>query len=63
MSGKEFRKLRESIGYSQERLSREIDVSIRGISRWENNEVPIPKIAELALKYVVEKQQSKKDRR
>jgi len=61
MSGKEFRKLRESIGYSQETLSKEIDVSIRGISRWENNEVPIPKIAELALRYIVEKQQRKKD--
>jgi transcriptional regulator with XRE-family HTH domain len=56
MSGKEFRKLRESIGYSQAMLSGEIDVSIRGISRWENEEVVIPKIAELALKYIVEKQ-------
>ena len=54
MSGKEFRKLRESIGYSQALLSGEIDVSIRGISRWENEEVPIPKIAELALRYIVE---------
>jgi hypothetical protein len=43
-------------------LSREIDVSIRGISRWENDAVPIPKIAELALKYIVEKYQNKRGR-
>jgi DNA-binding transcriptional regulator YiaG len=60
MSGKEFRKLRESIECSQAMLSREIDVSIRGISRWENDAVPIPKIAELALKYIVEKYQNKR---
>jgi transcriptional regulator with XRE-family HTH domain len=59
MSGKEFRRLRESLGYSQAMLSREIDVSIRGISRWENDEVPIPKIGELALKYVAEKRERK----
>ena len=62
MSGKEFRKLRESMEYSQARLSREIDVSIRGISRWENGEVPIPKVAELALRYIVDKHQTKKER-
>lgn len=50
MFGKEFRKLRESMEYSQAMLSREIDVSIHGISRWENGEVPAPKIAELALR-------------
>jgi DNA-binding transcriptional regulator YiaG len=62
MSGKDFRKLRESIEYSQAMLSREIDVSIRGISRWENEDVAIPKIAELALKYIVEKHQTKRGR-
>jgi DNA-binding transcriptional regulator YiaG/predicted DNA-binding transcriptional regulator AlpA len=62
MSDKEFRKLRQSMEYSQAMLSREIDVSIRGISRWENGEVAIPKIAELALKYIVEKHQTKRGR-
>lgn len=59
MSGSEFRKLRMSIAYSQERLSKEIDVSVRGISRWENGEVAIPKIAELALRYLAEKKRRK----
>jgi DNA-binding transcriptional regulator YiaG len=62
MSGKEFRKLRESIKYSQAMLSREIDVSVRGISRWETDDTPIPKIAELALRHIVETHQRKKGR-
>ena len=51
-----------SIQYTQQRLSKEIDVSTRGISRWERGETPIPKIAELALRYVVEKRQGKAQR-
>ena len=62
MSGRTFRKLRESIGYSQERLSKEIDVSSRGISRWENGSVPIPKIAALALQHVVSRKRIRKGR-
>jgi transcriptional regulator with XRE-family HTH domain len=62
MSGNEFRKLRISINYTQEQLSKEIDVSIRGISRWEHEDIAIPKIAELALRYIVERHQGKKGR-
>jgi DNA-binding XRE family transcriptional regulator len=51
-----------SINYTQERLSKEIDVSVRGIARWENEDIVIPKIAELALRYIVEKHQGKKGR-
>jgi transcriptional regulator with XRE-family HTH domain len=59
VTGNEFRKLRKSGGYSQSQLAREIDVTIRSLTRWETGETPIPKIAELALKYVVEKQREK----
>ena len=59
VTGKEFRKLRRSAGYSQSQLSREIDVTIRSLTRWETGETPIPKIAELALKYVSEKKPRK----
>jgi DNA-binding transcriptional regulator YiaG len=60
MSGREFRRLRKSIGYSQAMLSKELDVTVRGLSRWETGVTPIPRVAELALKYIVEKQQGKK---
>lgn len=62
MSPKQFRDLREAMGLSQERLSKLIDVSARGVRRWENGEVPIPKIAELALRYLAEKEKREKTR-
>jgi len=59
MTGKEFRKLRVDAGYSQAQLCREIDVAVRTMTRWETGETPIPKMAELALRYVVEKKRGK----
>ena len=59
VTGKKFRDLRNSAGYSQSQLSWEIDVTIRSLTRWETGETPIPKIAELALKYVKEKKPKK----
>jgi transcriptional regulator with XRE-family HTH domain len=57
VTGNEFRRLRRTAGYSQSQLAREIDVTIRSLTRWETGETPIPKIAELALKYTIEKKQ------
>jgi transcriptional regulator with XRE-family HTH domain len=55
MTKQEFRRLRKSIGYTQGMLAKEMGLFIRTISRWETGEVKIPKIAELALMYIVEK--------
>ena len=53
MTGDEFREVRrKSIKYSQARLSREMDITIRTITRWETGEVPIPKIAEMTLRFI-----------
>jgi len=49
----EFKKLRESIGYSQARLSKEMDISIRTITRWENGVVRIPRVVEIAIRTIV----------
>jgi DNA-binding transcriptional regulator YiaG len=38
-----------TMGLKQSELGLLMDVSERGIRRWEKNEVKIPKIAELAL--------------
>ena len=62
VTGSEFQRLRKAGGYSQSQLSREIDVTIRSLTRWETGETPIPKIAELALRYVVEKRRGKAKR-
>ena len=58
MTGKQFKELRESIGYTQARLAKEIDVTIRSLTRWETGKTPIPKIAEIALKHLVCKTKS-----
>jgi DNA-binding transcriptional regulator YiaG len=62
MSGDEFRKVRKAMGLSQDELSKIIDVSARGVRRWENGEVAIPKIAELALRYLAEKKPRRETR-
>ena len=62
VTGNEFKKLRESIGHTQASLSKEIDVTIRSLTRWETGETPIPKIAELALKYVAQRTTGRKTR-
>ena len=55
MTRQEFKKLRQSIGYSQVKLAKEMGVFIRTVSRWETGEVKIPKVTELALRYIVER--------
>ena len=65
MTPQQFRKVRQSIGLSQVRLAEKMEVFVRTISRWETGEVAIPKIAELALKYLAdqEKQRDETSRR
>ena len=55
MTKQEFKKLRKSIGYSQVKLAQELDLFIRTISRYETGEIEIPKVTELALRYIVDK--------
>jgi len=55
MTKQEFRRLRKSIGYSQAELAREMDLFIRTISRYETGEIAIPKVTELALRYIAQK--------
>jgi DNA-binding transcriptional regulator YiaG len=61
MQPTEFKKLRKSVGLSQSQLARELDLYVRTISKYENNDLVIPKVTELALRYVV--QQAKKKER
>ena len=62
MKGREFKKLRESIGLSQSQLGKELDLYVRTISKYENDDLAIPKVTELALRYVVQ-QVKQKERR
>lgn len=62
MTGKQFKKLRVSIGYTQAELTKEMDVYIRTVSRWETGELPVPKVAELALRFLAERARGKRRR-
>ena len=62
MIGIEFKKLRESIGLSQSQLAQRLDLYVRTISKYENDDLTIPKVTELALRYVVQ-QTKQKERR
>ncbi len=60
MTGKQFKKLRESIGYTQAKLAKELDLYIRTVSRWETGELPVPKVAELSLRFIADRARKKK---
>jgi transcriptional regulator with XRE-family HTH domain len=49
MTAKDFRAMRLKRNYSQSQLAREFDVDVGTISRWEREEIKIPRLAELAL--------------
>lgn len=49
MTGKAFKKMRTDKGYSQRALAKELDVNVMTVWRWEKGELPVPRMAELAL--------------
>jgi DNA-binding transcriptional regulator YiaG len=59
MQPTEFKKLRKSVGLSQSQLARELDLYVRTISKYENNDLAIPKVTELALRYIVQNAKAK----
>jgi DNA-binding transcriptional regulator YiaG len=61
MKGAEFKRLRTSIGLSQSQLARELDLYVRTISKYENDDLVIPRVTELALRYIGQ-QLNKKER-
>ena len=50
----EFKKLRERAGHTQGSLAVAMRVHLRTVWRWELGETIIPKVVELALRYVAE---------
>lgn len=54
MTKTEFKKLREGAGHTHESLAAAMGVHLRTVWRWELGETVIPKVVELALRYVAE---------
>lgn len=51
MNGQEFREIRRELGLSQERLARQLGVTMNTVWRWETLQ-EVPKIPELAIRYL-----------
>ena len=54
MTKDEFKRLRQSAGHTQASLAQAMGVHLRTVWRWELGETIIPKVVELALRYVAE---------
>ena len=50
----EFKKLRAVAGHTQATLAREMAVHLRTVTRWEIGEIAVPRVVELALRYIAE---------
>jgi DNA-binding XRE family transcriptional regulator len=48
----EFKELRAKAGHTQATLAKEMGVHIRTVTRWEIGEVIVPRVVELALRYI-----------
>jgi DNA-binding transcriptional regulator YiaG len=60
MTARGFKAMRLKKNYSQSQLAREFDVDVGTISRWEREEIKIPRLAELALSSLKPKQKTRK---
>jgi DNA-binding transcriptional regulator YiaG len=54
MTREEFRELRQQARHTQVTLAREMNVHLRTVTRWESGQVLIPRVVELALRYIAE---------
>lgn len=50
MQSEEFRKIRDEIRMTQEKMARQLGISSQSVSRYERGREPIPKYIELAVK-------------
>jgi len=62
MVGGAFKRMRKAKGYSQAALAREFDVNVMTVWRWEKGDLPVPRLAELALSALKPKPKKKGDK-
>ena len=61
MSKDEFKKSRQSVGHTQASLAKAMGIHLRTVWRWELGETTIPKVDELALRYIAERAEAYRD--
>lgn len=60
MNGKELREKRKELGFTQEQLASELQVTANTVARWERDEMKIPPFLHLALESIERKVLAKK---
>ncbi len=56
----DFKTLRKRAGHTQASIAKEMGVHIRTVTRWEIGEVVIPRVVELAIRYIADKAKKKR---
>lgn len=52
MKGKELKRLRQALKMTQRELGEALDLNKNTVARAERDEIPIPRVTELAVKYL-----------
>jgi len=60
MTKDEFKALRSKAGHTQASLAKKMGVHLRTVTRWEIGEIIIPRVVELALRYIAERTKKKR---
>ena len=53
MTGKELKRLRQALKMTQRELGEALDLNKNTVARAERDEIPIPRVTELAVKYLL----------
>ena len=53
MKGQELRRLRQALKMTQRELGEALDLNKNTVARAERDEIPIPRVTELAVKYLL----------
>jgi DNA-binding XRE family transcriptional regulator len=63
MNGKELKRLRMALKMTQRELAEALDLNKNTVARAERDEIPIPRVTELAIKYLVVMQSKKRGKK
>ena len=59
MTAKQFQTARRRTDMTQQALAHELQVGVGTISRWENGVLPVPKLVDLAMRYLIANRRAK----
>ena len=63
MTGRQLRRIRKRLGMSQRELAEALDLNKNTVARAERDEIPIPKVTELAARFLLVLESKKKGKK